>query len=51
MRRKENQIESIGMIEEIIKRENVLRLGLSLNNMPYIVPLNYGYKDKTFYVH
>jgi len=51
MRRKQKQVESMVLIEEMIKRENVLRLGLSVNNMPYIVPLNYGYKDKSFYVH
>lgn len=51
MRRKEKSIESMEEIELIIQSENVLRLGLCVDNQPYIVPLNYGYLDKQFFVH
>ncbi len=51
MRRKDKQITDEDKIIEIIKANNVLRLGLANNNIPYIVPMNYGYKDNTFYLH
>lgn len=50
MRRKEKAMTKEA-IETFIKQENVLRLGLSADNIPYVVPLNYGYKDNTFYIH
>ncbi len=43
MRRKEREIKDNQVIEEIISRCDVCRIGLSDNNMPYIVPLNFGY--------
>jgi len=51
MRRKEKSIESMKEIEHIIQSENVLRLGLCVENQPYIVPVNYGYLNKQFYIH
>ena len=38
-------------IESIIKKADVCRLGLSDNNTPYIVPLNFGYRDRCLYFH
>lgn len=51
MRRKEKEITSEEELTQIIKNENVLRLGLSVDDKPYIVPLNYGYHNKIFYIH
>lgn len=51
MRRKEKEIKDFKSIEKIILKAKVCRLGLSLNNTPYIVPLSFGYKDKTIYLH
>jgi len=55
MRRKEKEITSIEEKLEIIAKCKVCRIGLSENNYPYIVPLNYGfsYDDKklTLYFH
>ena len=39
------------VIESIIKRATVCRIGLSENNMPYVVPLIFGYKDNCLYFH
>ena len=50
MRRKERKMTEEAVIE-LIENENVLRLGLSVDNRPYVVPLNYGFKNKTFYIH
>jgi len=43
MRRKEKEITGINEKLEIIAKCNVCRIGLSENNYPYIVPLNYGF--------
>lgn len=50
MRRKEKMMNHEAIMS-LVKRENVLRLGLSLDNQPYIVPLNYGFADNSFYIH
>ena len=55
MRRKDREIKSKTEIIEIIGKCQVCRIGLSQDNLPYIVPMNYGYeyiKDKlTLYFH
>ena len=43
MRRKDREIVSIEDKIDIIHQCKVCRLGLSENDTPYIVPLNYGY--------
>ena len=52
MRRKDKEIRDIATIEEdIIRKASVCRLGLCDNGRPYVVPLCFGYKDKTLYFH
>ena len=55
MRRKDKEIVNIDEKLEIIARCKVCRLGLSENNYPYIVPLNYGFSyddgKLTLYFH
>ena len=55
MRRKDREIKSNAEIIEIIEKCQVCRIGLSEDNLPYIVPMNYGYEyieDKlTLYFH
>ena len=51
MRRKKQKITDRLRIEKIIQSAEICRLGLSLENKPYIVPLNFGYKDNILYVH
>ena len=43
MRRKDKEITDVDEKLNIIKKCKVCRLGLSENNAPYIIPLNYGY--------
>ena len=38
-------------IDEIIKKAKVCRIGLSDNNMPYVLPLSFGYEDNCLYFH
>ena len=51
MRRNEKEIIDNSAIEAIIKKALVCRLGMSEGNVPYIVPLCFGYKDNTLYFH
>ena len=55
MRRSEREITDKAEIIKIIEKCAVCRLALSDNNIPYIVPMNYGYEysdDKlTLYFH
>jgi len=51
MRRKKQLITESVAIESIIDKASVCRLAMSVNDQPYIVPLNFGYKDKVLYFH
>jgi len=55
MRRKDREIINIEEKIKIIKNCKVCRIALSDNNVPYIIPLNYGYIFKnnklTLYFH
>jgi nitroimidazol reductase NimA-like FMN-containing flavoprotein (pyridoxamine 5'-phosphate oxidase superfamily) len=55
MRRKDRQVSSFSDIVEIIEKCDVIRLGMSDNGIPYIVPLDFGYEARdgmlTFYFH
>ena len=51
MRRKEKEITEKSAIEAVILQSIVCRLGLSDSNIPYIVPLCFGYQDGAIYVH
>ena len=51
MRRKDKEIKELAAIEEIIARAPVCRLALAQEDRPYVVPLNFGYADRTVYFH
>jgi len=51
MRRKEKEITEKSEIEAVIQKSIVCRIGLSDDNIPYIVPLCFGYQNNTIYVH
>ena len=51
MRRSEKEVKDIHEIESILKRAIICRIGLCDGNIPYIVPMNYGYKDNCIYLH
>ena len=51
MRQKKYEIKDIKEIHKIIENGKVCRLGLCYNNIPYVVPLNYGYKNNEQYFH
>ena len=51
MNRKDMEITDIEEIEGIINKANVIRMAVCENNRPYIIPLNFGYKDNCIYIH
>ncbi len=51
MRRKEKEVQDPAHISQIIRKCQVCRLGLSQDNMPYIVPVSFGYDGKALYFH
>jgi uncharacterized protein len=51
MRKTEREIRDRAEIESIIQQAQVCRVGLSDGNIPYIVPMNFGYKDNCLYFH
>jgi uncharacterized protein len=51
MRRKQYEITDTAIIEDILSNSEVCRIALIDNDKPYIVPLNYGYKNNAIYFH
>ena len=51
MRRKDKEITEKGVIEEVLKENDVGRLATSVGNEPYVVPINYVYYDGKVYFH
>ncbi len=51
MIREDKEIPDKKMIYEIIEQNHICRLAFANGDEPYIVPVNYGYKDEKIYVH
>lgn len=51
MRRNEKEIVKRSEIDEIIKKSKVCRLALTKDNIPYIVPVSFGYDGKSLFIH
>ncbi len=51
MRRSRQEIRDKNKIIEIIDGAQTARLGINREGSPYIVPMNFGYKDDVFYFH
>ena len=55
MTKRERQITAPQQIRHILDTAKVLRLGLAVDNEPYVVPMNYGYTMEgdrlTLYLH
>ena len=51
MRRKEKKITELKEIEAVIQKASVCRLGMAVDGMPYVVPVNFGYENNSIYVH
>ena len=51
MRRKDKEIQGRNEIVAIMEKALVCRLGLCRDNVPYVVPLNFGYREGCLYLH
>lgn len=51
MRKKEKEITDPNQIEAVVRRASVCHLGMCDGDRPYVVPVNYGYRDRTLFVH
>ena len=51
LRRADREITDQTVIEAILRRAGVGRLGLAVDNVPYVVPLNYVYYNGALYFH
>ena len=51
MRRVDKEITSVDAISEVIHHCQVCRIGLAKDNLPYIVPVSFGYVEGTIYFH
>ncbi|MBN1895142.1 pyridoxamine 5'-phosphate oxidase family protein [bacterium] len=51
MRKKEKEITDIARIEAILQKADVCRLAFSDDNRPYLVPMCFGYENRTLYFH
>jgi uncharacterized protein len=51
MRQYKREIQDKALIEEIIAKAEVCRLGLCKDGIPYIVPLSFGYDGSFIYFH
>ena len=51
MRRKDKEIMDTEKLAKLIKKCQVCRLGLSRDNIPYIVPVSFGYDGTSLYFH
>lgn len=51
MRRSDMEITDQRELDEIIKKAQVCRLGVSYESMAYIIPMSFGYADRVLYFH
>ena len=51
MRRKDREITDLKEIEEILTNNMVCRIAFSEEDIPYIVPMNYGYQNNKIFLH
>jgi uncharacterized protein len=42
---------NLQLCESIISKCPVCRLGMMEGDRPYVIPVNFGYRDKTIYIH
>ncbi len=51
MRRKEKEIANIEEIKEIIEQALFCSVAMCRGNIPYLVPMNFGFDGQYFYLH
>lgn len=51
MRKTNQEITDEAIIEDILKGSAICRIAMIDDNIPYILPFNYGYSDNCIYIH
>ena len=51
MRRSDKEIKDSESIQKILKEADVCRIALADGNKPDMIPMNFGYKNNTLYLH
>jgi nitroimidazol reductase NimA-like FMN-containing flavoprotein (pyridoxamine 5'-phosphate oxidase superfamily) len=51
MRRHDKEIQDRTLINHILQQAQVCRLGLCRDNIPYVVPISFGYDGSSIYFH
>ncbi len=51
MRRLDKEIIDQTILDEILYNSQVVRVAFSIDNVPHIVPLSFGYFDNKLYIH
>lgn len=51
MRRTEKEIDDQNVINKILSESMICRIGLFDEEYPYVVPVNFGYKNNSLYIH
>ncbi len=51
MRKSNQEIKEVKIIEEILAGAEICRIAMIDGDMPYMLPFNYGYKNRCIYIH
>ncbi len=51
MRRKEREINNQEEMEQILKDSSICRIAMVDDDKPYLVPMNFGYREGALYLH
>ncbi len=51
MRKTRQEIKDKAILEEILSGAEICRLSMLDGELPYIIPVNYGYRDGHIYIH
>jgi uncharacterized protein len=51
MRREDKEITEQLLMDEVMQKAQVCRLAVSFRDMPYIIPMSFGYENRVLYFH
>jgi nitroimidazol reductase NimA-like FMN-containing flavoprotein (pyridoxamine 5'-phosphate oxidase superfamily) len=51
MRKSRQEIKDLKTLEEILGKQVICRLAMMDGGRPYIIPVNYGYRERCLYIH
>jgi nitroimidazol reductase NimA-like FMN-containing flavoprotein (pyridoxamine 5'-phosphate oxidase superfamily) len=51
MRKQNQEITDRKTLEEILSKEQICRIAMNDDGKPYLLPLNYGYRNGCLYIH